>query len=69
MSHDEEMKNALFLQMSMVNHAIGLFARSFDGHFINHSRSLGTTSFVISQPVCFYCFVICIVSYIVLADY
>jgi hypothetical protein len=50
MSHDDEMKSALFLQMSMINHvvhAIGLFARSFDGYLIDRLRSLGTTSFVI----------------------
>ena len=66
MSHDEEMKSALFLQMSMVNHAIGLFARSFDGHLIDCPGSLVTTSFVVSQLVCFYRSVICIVFFCIL---
>uniref|UniRef100_A0A0E0F5V0 Uncharacterized protein n=1 Tax=Oryza meridionalis TaxID=40149 RepID=A0A0E0F5V0_9ORYZ len=46
--HDEEIKSALFLQMSILNHAVGLFAQSCDGHC---SGPLVTISFVLSQLV------------------
>lgn len=46
--HDEEIKSALFLQMSIVNHAIGLFAHSRDGHC---SGPIVTISSVLSQLV------------------
>ncbi|CAO2169581.1 unnamed protein product [Urochloa humidicola] len=49
--HDEEIKSALFLQMSMVNHAIGLFAQLFDGQSVGCPGFLVTTSFVVSQLV------------------
>ena len=46
--HDEVIKSALFLQMSIVNHAIGLFAHSRDGHC---SGPIVTISSVLSQLV------------------
>uniref|UniRef100_A0A0D9XS56 Cation-transporting P-type ATPase C-terminal domain-containing protein n=1 Tax=Leersia perrieri TaxID=77586 RepID=A0A0D9XS56_9ORYZ len=46
--HDDEIKSALFLQMSTVNHAIGLFTQSYYGCSFG---PLVTISFVLSQLV------------------
>ncbi|KAL6661227.1 hypothetical protein ACP70R_000611 [Stipagrostis hirtigluma subsp. patula] len=49
--HDKEIRSALFLQMSMINHAIGLFAQSCSGHLTYCPGPLVTISFVLSQLV------------------
>ncbi|KAL6646119.1 hypothetical protein ACP70R_017727 [Stipagrostis hirtigluma subsp. patula] len=49
--HEKEIRSALFLQMSMINHAIGLFAQSCSGHLTYCPGPLVTISFVLSQLV------------------
>ncbi|KAK3122096.1 hypothetical protein QOZ80_8BG0665080 [Eleusine coracana subsp. coracana] len=48
--HDKEIKSVLFLQMSIVNHAIGLFTQLYDGH-LTTPGPIVASSFVISQLV------------------
>ena len=49
--HDEEIRSALFLQISMVNHGTGLFAYSYNGYSTDCPGPVVTVSFVVSQLV------------------